>query len=169
MIRNFSIYGHKTYTTDDHSTETYAVDLPDDERVLFVNIDDDNITVTTKNFQYLATCGCSQPFDIISNTILDISIPQIRHYEHHSYFKIACDCYLKYLEEVKGHTVTKEFEDAYAPANDITFILETKAIDGEVLTQEVVGFYYGEPNEVDTQYYGSRCDTIAFYGDDVIK
>ena len=47
-----------------------------------------------------------------------------------------------------------EIQTAYSPESDMTFILkETTSADGEPISTEVVGFYYGEPNERDTRNY----------------
>jgi len=57
----------------------------------------------------------------------------------------AVNCMLaNKIEDVKVYT-------AYSQEADITFIMEYKG-----KTTRVVGFYYGEPNEEDTErYYGS--------------
>lgn len=41
---------------------------------------------------------------------------------------------------------------AYAPDNDITYIMEEEHVDGKIIVS-VSGFYYGQPNEADTQAY----------------
>lgn len=50
-----------------------------------------------------------------------------------------------------------QIETAYAPANDITFIMEyTYTDNGEPVTVECVGWYYGEPNaDAVKKYYRS--------------
>lgn len=62
----------------------------------------------------------------------------------------------KVLHEYKRATKTKDIYEAYASANDITFILEdTFDEDGEIISTECVGWYYGEPSEDDTKrFYG---------------
>ena len=47
-----------------------------------------------------------------------------------------------------------EIITTYAPSTDITFILqETCAEDGDPISTEVVGFYYGEPDEKSTDHF----------------
>lgn len=51
----------------------------------------------------------------------------------------------------------KEVYGMYAPAYDITFVMEEYFTDeGEPVSLEVKGFYYGEPTEHDNK---------TFYGD----
>lgn len=48
----------------------------------------------------------------------------------------------------------KEIYTAFAPHNDITFIMEdTYDESGEIVTTECVGWYYGEPNDEATQTF----------------
>ena len=48
----------------------------------------------------------------------------------------------------------KAIETIYAPADDITFIMEHIQTDqGEPVQTAVVGWYYGEPDEENTEYY----------------
>ena len=55
-----------------------------------------------------------------------------------------------------------EIYTAYAPHNDITFIMkDTHDENGEPLTTEVVGWYYGEPNENNTRDFIG--DLVAEY------
>jgi hypothetical protein len=50
--------------------------------------------------------------------------------------------------------MTKIYE-IYSKGSDITFILEDTFLNGELLTTELKGFYYGEPTKFDTQvFYG---------------
>lgn len=45
-------------------------------------------------------------------------------------------------------------ETDHAPHMDITFIMEyTETDEGEPIKTEVVGWYYGEPDEGNTAYY----------------
>lgn len=47
-----------------------------------------------------------------------------------------------------------DIQTAYSKEADMTFILkETTSADGAPISTEVVGFYYGEPNELDTRNY----------------
>ena len=48
-----------------------------------------------------------------------------------------------------------EIYTTYAPDTDITFILEDVWNGEELVSTEVKGFYFGEPNDDDTQnFYG---------------
>ena len=51
---------------------------------------------------------------------------------------------------------TLKLDTVYSLSGDMTFILEeVYDKDGNIISTECVGFYYGEPNEVDTNsYYG---------------
>ena len=47
-----------------------------------------------------------------------------------------------------------EIQTAYSKEADMTFILkETTSSDGDPISTEVVGFYYGEPHEWNTRNY----------------
>lgn len=47
-----------------------------------------------------------------------------------------------------------EIRTVYSASEDITFILkETTNKDGDPVSTELVGFYYGTPNEDDTEKY----------------
>lgn len=49
---------------------------------------------------------------------------------------------------------TTEYRTAYAERDDMTFILkETQDGNGNPVSTEVVGFYYGTPDEDDTARY----------------
>lgn len=56
-----------------------------------------------------------------------------------------------------------EIYTAYAPNNDITFIMrDTYHFNGELESTAVIGWYYGEPDEENTrQFIG---DLVAYYG-----
>lgn len=66
-----------------------------------------------------------------------------------------------------NRTTTIEYEPAFAENNDITFILkhEMQYLDGkleEILSTEVVGFYYGRPDEKATaQFIGKLKATFV--------
>lgn len=53
--------------------------------------------------------------------------------------------------------MAKEIYTCYSPGADITFIMEEITNkDGELISQEVKGFYYGNPDEECTKlFYGS--------------
>lgn len=47
-----------------------------------------------------------------------------------------------------------EIKTEYSASGDMTFILkEITSADGEPISTEVVGFYYGAPNAFDTRNY----------------
>jgi hypothetical protein len=55
-----------------------------------------------------------------------------------------------------------EIYTAYAPNNDITFIMrDTYNLTGELESTAVIGWYYGEPNEENTRNYVG--DLVAYY------
>lgn len=50
----------------------------------------------------------------------------------------------------------KKLESCYCPSYDITFIMEETYKDGEIISSEVKGFYYGEPDEESTEYFNGK-------------
>ena len=50
----------------------------------------------------------------------------------------------------------KKLESCYSPSYDITFIMEETYKDGEIISSEVKGFYYGEPDEESTEYFNGK-------------
>lgn len=53
-----------------------------------------------------------------------------------------------------NNNMTKTIETAYSPEHDITFILEhLEDSAGEPVQTSVCGWYYGEPNEEDTNAF----------------
>ena len=51
----------------------------------------------------------------------------------------------------------KELYSVYAREADMTFVMEEITDkNGECASVEVVGFYYGEPSEKDTQYFKGK-------------
>ena len=51
----------------------------------------------------------------------------------------------------------KELYSVYARNDDITFVMEeTTDKNGNPISTECVGFYYGEPTEEDTQYFKGK-------------
>jgi hypothetical protein len=54
---------------------------------------------------------------------------------------------------IKIKSVT-EIRAVYHPNEDMTFILkETTSAEGDPISTEVVGFYYGEPDEESTKHF----------------
>lgn len=49
--------------------------------------------------------------------------------------------------------ITHDIYTTYAPDTDITFIMKDTYEGEDVVATEVVGFYYGEPNETDTKEF----------------
>lgn len=58
-------------------------------------------------------------------------------------------------ETIKNKQFKKKVDVAYSPSHDITFILEECYMNEKIVSTEIVGFYYGEPDEK---------NTIAYYG-----
>lgn len=55
----------------------------------------------------------------------------------------------------------KTYEAHYAESADMTFIVCDEWNGEEIISTEVVGFYYGKPNEESTEYFkdkGTRCE-----------
>ena len=51
----------------------------------------------------------------------------------------------------------KELYAVYADRDDITFIMEeTTNENGDLISTECVGFYYGEPTEKDTKFFKGK-------------
>lgn len=50
----------------------------------------------------------------------------------------------------------KKLESCYSPSYDITFIMEETYKDGEIISSEVKGFYYGEPDEESTKKFNGK-------------
>lgn len=51
----------------------------------------------------------------------------------------------------------KEIYSVYSADGDMTFIMEeTTDRNGDYISTEVVGFYYGEPTEEDTKYFKGK-------------
>ena len=49
--------------------------------------------------------------------------------------------------------MTEIYVGYYSESGDITFIMRELWGDGEPIESEVVGFYYGKPNDEDTERY----------------
>lgn len=60
-----------------------------------------------------------------------------------------------------------EIEENYCPTTDTTFLMECTytTADKELKSMEVIGFYCGEPNADDTQFYANNRTTKAYYND----
>lgn len=51
----------------------------------------------------------------------------------------------------------KELWGAYSSTADITFVLEeTYNENGDLISTECKGFYYGEPSEEDNEYFNGK-------------
>jgi hypothetical protein len=50
----------------------------------------------------------------------------------------------------------KEINTYYCPEGDITFIMEFTYKHCEMIAEQVIGFYYGEPDEKTTQIFKDR-------------
>ena len=60
-----------------------------------------------------------------------------------------------------------EIYTAYAERNDITYIMKDTYDNGDLLTTEVVGWYYGEPDEKNTRDFIG--DLVAVYDTENLK
>lgn len=59
------------------------------------------------------------------------------------------------IQETKGN-VTIELIASYVPGYDYTVIFEHTYANNEHTKIELVGWYFGEPNEDDTKHYANR-------------
>lgn len=54
-------------------------------------------------------------------------------------------------------TAIKKIYTTYAPDSNTTFIMEdTYSDDGEWISLECIGFYAGEPDQEDTEFYAHK-------------
>ena len=53
-------------------------------------------------------------------------------------------------------TVTYETNEIYQAEEDITFVMECSYVNGNLKSQECVGWYHGEPNAYYTAQYSDR-------------
>lgn len=65
-------------------------------------------------------------------------------------------------EELDDHDTEVRIEEYYSEEGDITFIMRETFLRSEPIKSEVVGFYYGKPNEKDTEHYKDH-GTVAYY------
>ena len=63
-----------------------------------------------------------------------------------------------FTSEVVSYQVVDgtEIEPVYSPEADITFLMKYTYRNGEVIAEEVIGFYHGEPNDKDTEEYSAK-------------
>ncbi len=52
-----------------------------------------------------------------------------------------------------------ETKAVYSPEADITIIMKYLYSNGELIAEEVIGFYHGEPNDKDTETYSTKGTT----------
>ena len=134
--------------------------LPDEKRELYVNVDEENTTVTTVNH-----IGRSLEIDDYCAITL-LTIDNFHWYHNNAapntYASIAARCYAKYLQDICGLEVTTITGGCYAEASDITFIMDAVYINGELFILEVIGWYCGMPTDEDNDMYGNR-NMSAFY------
>ena len=161
MIKNYKIVAEEYVNNGGgNMVMVYTVWLPDEKRELYVNVDEENTTVTTVNH-----IGCSLEIDDYCAITL-LTVDNFHWYHDgvatNTYASIAARCYAKYLQDVCGLDVTAITEGCYAEASDITFIMDTVYINGELFISEVIGWYYGMPTDEDNDMYGDR-NMTAFY------
>ena len=60
--------------------------------------------------------------------------------------------------QIVDHTIIdgKEIETLYCPEGDMTFIMEYTYKRGEMIAEQVIGYYHGEPNENCTEKYKDK-------------
>ena len=161
MIKNYKIAAEEYVNNGGgNMVMVYTVWLPDEKRELYVNVDEENTIVTTVNH-----IGCSLEIDDYCAITL-LTIDNFHWYQDgvatNTYASIAARCYAKYLRDVCGLDVTAITEGCYAEASDITFIMDTVYINGELFMSEVIGWYYGMSTDEDNDLYGNR-NMAAFY------
>lgn len=65
---------------------------------------------------------------------------------------------------LEDHNNGPKIYTVYAEKDDITFIMqETKINGGKETKVEVIGFYYGEPNEAHTKEYAKNHNLVAIF------
>jgi hypothetical protein len=65
-------------------------------------------------------------------------------------------------KKIKEKKMRHEIYTTYAPETDMTFIMrDTYNEHDDLKATQVMGWYYGEPNEEDTERY--YCKPIAMY------
>ena len=161
MIKNYKIVAEEYVNNGGgNMVMVYTVWLPDEKRMLYVNVDEENTTVTTVNH-----IGCSLEIDDYCAITL-LTIDNLRWYRNNvapnTYASIAARCYAKYLQDICGLEVTTITGGCYAEASDTTFIMDSVYINGELFILEVIGWYCGMPTDEDNDMYGNR-NMVAFY------
>ena len=161
MIKNYKIAAEEYVNNGGgNMVMVYTVWLPDEKRMLYVNVDEENTTVTTVNH-----IGCS--LDIYNYEAITLLTVDNFHWYHdgvatNTYVSIAARCYAKYLQDVCGLDVTAITESCYAEASDITFIMDNVYINGELFMSEAIGWYYGVPTDEYNEEFGNR-NMVEFY------
>ena len=161
MIKNYKIVAEEYVNNGGgNMVMVYTVWLPDEKRMLYVNVDEENTTVTTVNH-----IGCSLEIDDYCAITL-LTIDNFHWYRNNvapnTYASIAARCYAKYLQDICGLEVTTITGGCYAEASDTTFIMDSVYINGELFILEVIGWYCGMPTDEDNDMYGNR-NMVAFY------
>lgn len=78
-------------------------------------------------------------------------------HEIHGYDFESVDVFNQVHDDIiYGTPEQRKVYGIYAPDHDITFVMEECFTNGEPVSLEVKGFYFGEPTE---------CDIETFYGD----
>ena len=161
MIKNYKIMA-EVYVNNGggNMVMVYTMWLPDEKRMLYVNVDEENTTVTTVNH-----IGCSLEIDDYSAITL-LTVDNFHWYHDgvatNTYASIAARCYAKYLQDIDRFNVTAITEGCHAEASDITFIMDNVYINGELFMSEVIGWYYGMPADKYNEEFGNR-NMTAFY------
>ena len=161
MIKNYKIAAEEYVNNGGgNMVMVYTVWLPDEKRELYVNVDEENTTVTTVNH-----IGCSLEIDDYCAITL-LTVDNYNWYDDsvatNEYASIAARCYAKYMRDVYGLDVTVSTYSCYAEASDITFIMDNVYINGALFTSEVIGWYYGMPTDGNNEKFGNR-SMVVFY------
>lgn len=61
--------------------------------------------------------------------------------------------------------IKKEKYTTYAPDTDINFIMIDTYENGEIISTECVGWYHGDENEEDTEYFTGKLKGVYNWGD----
>ena len=158
MIKNYNIAAEEYVNNGGgNMVMVYTVWLPDEKRMLYVNIDEENTAVTTVD----TVRGLSQ-FDIDEIGGYDavtLLLVYNSHWWHdgineNQYANIAAHCYTHYMQEINNAKVTVERTGCYAEAYDTTFIMEYTYINDYAFSSEVVGWYCGTPTDEYNEQYG---------------
>jgi hypothetical protein len=58
---------------------------------------------------------------------------------------------------------TTKIVECYCESENITFLMKNDYCNDELIKSQVISFYIGEPDEIDTKYYTENPGVIAEY------